>query len=108
VTVQETRDCPTCGELFTATRGRRFCSRSCCPSRRQYRYGGSDGDVYHGPRTYEHLATWIWRAAERGSVRAMALLLREVTRSGHSPGAELSIIDELAARRRVDPGKCKA
>jgi hypothetical protein len=42
------RTCPTCGDPFTPTRGRRFCSEQCWPSRRP-RFADPDMIAYEGP-----------------------------------------------------------
>jgi hypothetical protein len=94
VNTLETRTCPTCGETFAPTRGRRFCSPRCWPSRRPFADPDAGPD---GPATYAELIGLLWTAARRGSVSAMAVLLKETKdRLGEVPP---SVIDELAKRR---------
>lgn len=91
----ETRPCRTCGTEFPATRGRRYCSSACWPSRRPF---AEPGPSTEGPRDYAELIELLWSAAERGSVSAMSTLLREVRHDGTEEPK--SIVDELAKRRK--------
>ena len=94
------RICPTCGESFEPTRGRKYCSEGCWPSRR--RYAADPGEV---PTTRDRaeIVGLLWAAARRGSVEAARILLKEVRTSAEGKAAR-SVIDELAARRVPTPG----
>lgn len=66
--------CPTCGDDFAPTRGRKYCGKGCWPSRRPYRPDVAPEPT--GDRT-EVLAL-LWAAARKGSVNAMLTLAREI------------------------------
>jgi endogenous inhibitor of DNA gyrase (YacG/DUF329 family) len=92
------RTCPTCGDPFTSTRGRQFCSEGCWPSR-QGRFAAARGEV-EPTGDLRELTALLWEAARRGSVAAAGLLLRELKADGRTGSSVPSFIDELAARRR--------
>src|SRR5215211_4634421 len=91
------RSCPTCGDTFERTRGRRYCSEPCWPSRRP-RFAGEPSEEQESaavePCSYDELVSLLWRSARKGSVAAMVTLRRELRDHG-----EPSIVDELAKPR---------
>ena len=91
------RTCLTCGNEFTPTRGRRYCSELCWPSRRSI-LAGPDGLAPEGAMDREEILALAWAAARRGSVPAMRLLLQEM-KSESAETEPRSVIDELTARR---------
>jgi hypothetical protein len=92
------RTCPSCGGRFTPTRGRRYCTQDCWPSRRP-RYASEPGEVVTAlPASYEEIIHLLWTAARKGSVAAMVTLRRELRDQGEPK--EPSIVDQLAARRK--------
>jgi hypothetical protein len=93
------RTCPTCGEAFTPTRGRRYCGRPCWPSSRPF--ADPDGTP-EGPLTYERLIDLLWTAARRGNVSAMKVL-RDEMKDDRSDEVPLSVVDELSRRRESNP-----
>ncbi len=90
------RTCPVCGRTFEATRGKRYCSKACWPSRRPY---ADPGPIDDAPMTWEALSELLWTAARRGSVSAMAILRREMEPAPKTP-KPTTIMDELARRRK--------
>jgi hypothetical protein len=93
-----TRTCPTCGKEFEGVRGRRFCSKSCWPSRRPFAAPGPVAS--DAPPTWDELTDLLWEAARRGSIAAMAILRREMR--GEPGEARDSIVDQLARRRKEE------
>jgi hypothetical protein len=94
-----TRRCRTCGQEFPATRGRRYCSEACWPSRVS-RFAPPKGVIETsspvGDR--DELTRLLWAAASRGSVAAMVTLRRELTAEQRVDAAS-SVIEELVRRR---------
>lgn len=95
-----TRRCRTCRREFPATRGRRYCSETCWPSRLS-RYAPRDGVTETGSPVgdSDELNRLLWAAARRGSVAAMVNLRRELKAEQRVDVAP-SVIEELANRRR--------